>query len=127
MLALPDFLAAFPEVLGGHASFRPSNGLAGLAGFLGSLSGGFGGLTPLSVLATALVALPDFLAAFLEVLGGLFSRKHLVLLASSGVNDGTETVGSLSFLLLMAALDAFKAFFLMKRASLTEGTAQGEE
>ena len=35
-----------------------------------TFDGDGGGLTPLSVLATALVALPDFLAAFPEVLGG---------------------------------------------------------
>ena len=47
-----------------------------------TFDGDGGGLTPLSVLATALVALLDFLAAFPEFLGGLFSRgcrKHLVL------------------------------------------------
>ena len=79
-VALPDYLAAFPEVLGGlrrfpsyqrpwwpcrisqqlfqrfwgaYAVFRSSNGLGGLGGFLSGLSGGFGGFTPFSVLATA--------------------------------------------------------------------------
>ena len=111
-------------MVGGLHFFPSQQRSGGLAGFLSSLSGGFGGLTPLSVLATALVALLDFLAAFPEFLGGLFSRgcrKHLVLkstllvqqiflgfwlssrgayhlLASSGVNDGTETVGSFGLL-----------------------------
>ena len=45
-----------------------------------TFDGDGGGLTPLSVLATALVALPDFLAAFPEFLGGLrlfrCQRRH---------------------------------------------------
>ena len=45
--------------------------VGGVAGFLGSFTGGFGGLTPLFVLATALVTLLDFLAAFPEFFGGL--------------------------------------------------------